>query len=211
MAIHRWGNTCRGFRWLFDAFRTSDCNEEFRCIPVSRSLFALLAIIVTGNVLWAACPQLSSNVLNPNRKASSANLLAAAFPQGWAFFTRSPTEKQYHVYGRAELTSLMDRMPYSEPGNLFGLDRGPRKRPPELDRLLRQIHDDQWRSCTSDEQCRNATTPSIAVRNHDPNPTYCGAVTVIGYTVVPWAYRKLVSGSTIDSRAVWLDIQCIQD
>jgi antimicrobial peptide system SdpA family protein len=115
------------------------------------------------------------------------------------------------LYSEAELTPRMDRTPYSEPGNLFGLDRGPRKQPLEFDRLLRQIHSGQWRSCTSDDQCRNAATQPIAVRNHGRNPTYCGVVTVIGYSVVPWAYRRLVSGSTIDSRAIRLDIQCMQD
>jgi antimicrobial peptide system SdpA family protein len=213
----------RGFRWFADAFRTADCNEAVRCVPVSRALFSSLAIIVAGGVLWAAWPQLPSNVMRgtaplsaaksnwPYVPLSGANLLGVAFPQGWAFFAQPPNEEQYHVYSRAEPTSLIDRMPYSEPKNLFGLDRRPRKQGRELHSLIERIRGDQWRPCTSDAQCRNATTQPIAVRNHDPNPMYCGSVTVIGYTVVPWADRKLTSRSTIDSRAIWLDIQCVQD
>jgi len=162
-------------------------------------------------VFWAAWPQLPSNVLSPNNTPAEANILAKAFPQKWAFFTSNPNEEQYRVRGRAEPTPPMDRTPYSEPGNLFGLDRGSRKQFPELDRLLLQVHVDQWQFCTSDEQCRSSTKQPIEVRNHDPNPTYCGDVTVIGYTIVPWANRVLVSGSILDSRAVWLDIHCGQD
>jgi antimicrobial peptide system SdpA family protein len=208
MVIYQCRPLCRRFRRFVDAFRTPDCNEAVRCAPVSRALLASLIIIVAGGALWAVFPQLPSNVLNPNRTLPEQNLL---FPQSWAFFARTePTVEQYHLYSRAESTSLTDRLPYSEPGNLFGLDRAPRIQPREVDHLLQQIHDDQWRSCTSDDQCRNSAIRPITVRNHALDPTYCGAVTVIGYTVVPWADRRLVSGTTIDSRTVNLDIQCIR-
>jgi antimicrobial peptide system SdpA family protein len=212
MAISQCRSLRRGFRRFVDAFRTPDCNEAVRCAPVSRALFTSLTIIVAGGVLWAAFPQLPSNVLSSNRTLAGPNLLAAAFPQGWGFYTHySMTEELYHVYRTATPTSLMDRLPYAEPRNLFGLDRAPKKQTAEVDRLVKQIHGGQWQSCTSDDQCRNSAIRPIAIRNHAPNPTYCGAVTVIGYTMVPWASRRLVSGSTIDSRAVRLDIQCIRD
>jgi antimicrobial peptide system SdpA family protein len=212
MAISQCRNLRRGFRRFVDAFRTPDCDEAVRCVPVSRALFASSAIIVAGGALWATLPQLPGNVLSPNRTLSGANLLAAAFPQGWDFYTHySMTEELYHVYRTGAPTSLMDRLPYAEPRNLFGLDRAPKKQTAELDRLVKQIHRDQWQPCTSDDQCRNSVVRPIAVQNHALNPTYCGAVTVIGYTMVPWASRRLVSSSTIDSRAVRLDIQCIPD
>jgi sporulation delaying protein A len=198
----------RGFRRFIDAFRTPDCNETVRRVPVSRTLFAALAIAVTSGALWTAFAQLPSNILTSNRTSAGTNLLVATFPQWWAFFTSSPTAEQYYL---AEPASLMNRLPYAEPRNLFGLDRAPKTKLRELNRLVRQIRGDQWQSCTSDDQCRNLAVRPIAVRNQALNPTYCGAVTVIGYTVAPWADRRLVSGSTIDSRAVKLDIQCIRD
>jgi antimicrobial peptide system SdpA family protein len=212
MAINQRRNLRRRFRRFFDTFRTPACNETVRCSPVSRTLFVSLTIIVTGGALWTVFPQLPNNVLSSNRTLTGANLLTAVFPQGWAFFTHySPTEELYHVYRTAAPTSLTDRLPYAEPKNLFGLDRTPKKQTQELDRLVQQIHDGQWQPCASDDQCRNSPIRPIVIQNHALTPTYCGAVTVIGYTMVPWASRGLVSGSTIDSRAVRLDIQCIQD
>lgn len=208
MAIYQCRPLRRGFRRFVDTFRTPECNETVRRVPVSRTLFAALAIAVTSGALWAASAQLPSNVLTPHRTSAGANLLAGAFPQKWAFFTNSPTAEQYYV---TEPTALMNRLPYSEPRNLFGLDRAPQTKQRELKHLVRQIHDNQWQSCMPEDQCQNSASRPIAIRNQFLNPTYCGAVTVIGYTVVPWTDRKLVSGSTIDSRIVKLDIQCIRD
>jgi antimicrobial peptide system SdpA family protein len=211
MAISRCRNLRKGLRRFVDAFRTPDCNEAVRCAPVSRALFALSTIIVAGGALWAAFPQLPSNVLSPYRTLAGANLLSAAFRENWIFFANSPTGEQYHVYRTAAPTSLIDRLPVPEPKNLFGLDLAPTKQWAELGRLLQQIHVGQWQSCTSDDQCLNSAIRPIAIQNHALNPTYCGAATIIGYMVVPWASRRLVSGSTSDSRAVRLDIQCIRD
>jgi antimicrobial peptide system SdpA family protein len=225
MTIYRCGPLRREFCRFVDAFRRPSCNETVRCVTVSRTLFVSLLIITTCNVLWAAWPQLPSNILRSNAAVSrlnsnfpyvplsGANLLGLAFPQGWTFFAEQPNEDQYRVYARVGPTSSssMDRPQYNVPKYMFGLDREPLQQRPELKSLRHQVRDDQWRSCASDDQCRNAAMQPIVVRNYLPNPTYCGPVTVIQDAVVPWAHRRLNSRPTIDSRVIRLDIQCIQD
>ncbi len=45
-------------------------------------------------VAWTAILQLPNNVLGVSRTTPVAKILITAFPQGWAFFTRSPEEEQ---------------------------------------------------------------------------------------------------------------------
>jgi len=225
MTIYRCGSLRREFCRFVDAFRRPSCNETVRYVTVSRTLFVLLLIVATCNVLWVVWPQLPSNILrsnapvsrlNPNFPyvpSSGANLLGLVFPQGWTFFATQPNAEQYRVYSRvgSASPSSMDRPQYTVPKYMFGLDREPLQQGTELRSLRQQVRDDQWQSCTSDDQCWNAATQPIAVRNYFPNPTYCGPVTVIQDAVVPWAHRRLNSRPTIDSRVIRLDIQCIQD
>jgi antimicrobial peptide system SdpA family protein len=181
MTIYRCDSLRREFCRFVDAFRRPSCNETVRLNPDF-----------------------------PYVPLSGANLLGLVFPQGWTFFAAQPNEEQYRVYSRVS-SSSMDLPQYNVPKYMFGLDREPLQQWTELKSFQKQVRDDQWRSCTSDDQCWNAAMQPIAVRNYLPYPTYCGPVTVIQDTVVPWAHRRLNSSPTIDSRVIRLDIQCVHD
>ncbi|MEU0498783.1 SdpA family antimicrobial peptide system protein [Mycobacterium sp. NPDC006124] len=161
-------------------------------------------------VLATAAPQLPSNILHVPRDAPIERVLTAAFPQGWAFFTRTPHADQYRVYavspGRPPRS--LDRTPYSEPVNAFGLDRTPRQQGAELQYLSTQMHDEDWQPCRSDDECLRLPTKPVFVVNASRRQTYCGPVTVIAYSVTPWKDRHLVSSPWMDKRAVHLDIRC---
>lgn len=96
----------------------------------------------------------------------------------------------------------------AEPGNVFGFDRTSRQQVPELQDLVDQIHDEDWHECRTDDECLRLPATPITVTNPTMHQSYCGPVTVIAFTVTPWAYRHLVSSPWVDSRAAHLDIRC---
>ncbi|MCV7424546.1 SdpA family antimicrobial peptide system protein [Mycobacterium yunnanensis] len=179
-------------------------------VRVPRAMLVLLGIGVSILILATAAPQLPANILHVPRDTPMSRVLTAAFPQGWAFFTRSPNADQYRVYrvspGRPPRS--LDLTPYSEPANAFGLDRTPRQQGAELQYLSTQMHDADWRPCRSDDECLRLPTKPVPVVNASRRQTYCGPVTVIAYNVTPWSDRHLGSSPWIDKRAVHLDIRC---
>lgn len=44
--------------------------------------------------------------------------------------------------------------------------------------------------------------------NSTPDPSYCGPIVVVAGNIVTWGYRKLVSETYQDTKAVALDVQC---
>ena len=159
-------------------------------------------------VAWTAILQLPNNVLGVSRTTPVAKILITAFPQGWAFFTRSPEEEQMRVFAAGLPVRSLDRTPYSEPGNAFGLDRGIRKQTAELQSLLAAIGDDDWHPCTSDEQCVTVAGRPKHVDNASPDPSYCGPLVVVAGNIVPWGYRELVPETYQDTKAAALDVRC---
>lgn len=183
-----------------------------RCtVVVSRKLLAVLLVPVSIMVIVVGAVQLPSNVLHMSGNGAGMDgLLTELFPQGWAFFTRTPREEQDRVYAlRAHRLISLDRGPFSQLGNLAGLDRTSRRQGPELSFLLRQVGASKWSRCSgSDDECMRMTAAGVSVRNPEPNPTYCGQVLVLGSDIVPWAYRKMVSGPAVNTRVVRLDVRC---
>ena len=180
-------------------------------VAVPKKLFCALLVPIGLLTLFTAGVQLPGNVLHPSADAVGvAGVLTEAFPQGWAFFIRTPREEQHRVYAvRGDRLVSLDRGPFSQLGNVAGLDRTSRRQGPELAFILRQVAAGDWSRCLEpDDDCLRVAPAAIAVRNPEPNPTYCGPVLVLGRDIVPWGYRNLVAGPTVNSRDVRLDVHC---
>ncbi|WP_185981589.1 SdpA family antimicrobial peptide system protein [Skermania sp. ID1734] len=161
--------------------------------------------------LWVAEAQLPANVLSiPQQLAGGTRALVHLFPQGWAFFTRTPREEQFNAYAPdgPRLVAL-DRTPHSEIRNIFGLNRRSRKQLAELTLILDRVTDKDWQSCTaSDLDCFRSLQSTTSVDNPQPFPNYCGTVIVIGREMVPWAYRQMTQSTLTNKRVVRLDVHC---
>lgn len=179
---------------------------------VSRRLLASLLLPTVILVVWTAQAQLPVNVLAPSGADSTASrALIRAFPQGWAFFTRTPREEQQSVYRLdGETLVALDRFPHAEPRNDFGLDRGSRKQSVELATLLHAVPEESWTECraTSLADCVRKISAAYPADNSQPNPTLCGPIVVAAHEPVPWAYRDLYQEPTIITRAAKLDVRC---
>jgi len=177
---------------------------------VSLWFLVALTVPVVLLVLWTAILQLPNNVLQVSRTSPVARVLIAGFPQGWAFFTRSPQEEQMRVFAAETPLRSLDHTPYSEPRNAFGLDRAVRKQTAELQSLLDGVTDGDWHACKSDGECLKVAPRPKQVDNSTDDPTYCGHIVVIAGSIVTWGYRELVPETYQDTKAVALDVRCLR-
>jgi antimicrobial peptide system SdpA family protein len=151
-------------------------------LSVSRRLLIALAAPIAVIALWTAAMQVPHNVLELPRTV---------------FTDTSPPRK-------------LDRAPYSEPHNSFGLDRAVRKQATELADLVGTIPDTEWRACSSDADCVNHAGPAKTIKNSMPDPSLCGTIVIVGSNIVPWGYRKVRTGSFQNTRSVRVEVQCSQ-
>lgn len=178
-------------------------------LTVSRRVLAAVSIPIAVLSLWTAGIQVPNNVLELSRTSMPARVLASAFPQGWAFFTRSPQEEQMRVYADTSPLRPLDRAPYAEPRNAFGLDRSARMQTAELAAILAKLRDTDWTPCSSDAGCVTAAGHAKPLDNPAQHPSYCGAVVVIARDIVPWGYRDLVPDALRNARAIRLQVRCL--
>ncbi|WP_115330051.1 SdpA family antimicrobial peptide system protein [Tsukamurella paurometabola] len=142
--------------------------------------------------------------------------LAALSPQGWAFFTKSPMEDSFALY-KVETKGIaapVGDFPYSKPGNVFGLDREPRKQSMEMAVALKRISSDSWRRCKSKDAATCAGQASLddkpvnMAKSETPSPTYCGRIEVVRMKTTPWAWRDLNVPARAATEATSVEVQC---
>lgn len=190
-------------------FSSHHIERRMQSLTVSRRVLAAVSIPIAALSLWTAGIQAPNNVLELSRSSLPARALTSAFPQGWAFFTRSPQEEQMHAYTDTKPLRPLDRAPYAEPRNAFGLDRAVRMQTAELAAIVAMLRDADWSPCSSEADCMTAVGVAKPVDNPVQHPSYCGAVIVIARNIVPWGYRELVPDTFRNARAIRLQVRCL--
>ena len=167
----------------------------------------LLATWFVGTVFYS----LPSNVVSTRDGGSLRRGIVTVFPQGWGFFTLSPTTEEYVAYAEHDgrLTSLK-AAPQSRPANLLGLSRKQRAQGPELAALANEV--ENWLPCSGGvgPECRDRalTETSNRLRNTSPVATLCGKVVIVSTKPVPWSYRHSYSETRIDETAAAVEVAC---
>lgn len=178
--------------------------------PVLGGLLTLVLMALT--LAFSVFFSLPSNVLSVRDGGPMRVLWAHALPQGWAFFTKPPSDPElvaYRLEDDGEL-SYAALTPNSLPRNMFGLTRKQRAQGPEIAAMANQTRD--WNRCgVSDGDCLSDVAhdedgPSII--NTAPSPTLCGPVVIVETEPVPWAYRHNYDGWRLDSRYTSFEAVC---
>ena len=145
---------------------------------------------------------------------SVMSVIPKAFPQGWAFFTKSARESRLSVWNRDPLDSSKwtDSLGGSaaEFHNGFGLSRNRRAQGPEISIILKSLlnKDGVWVKCRGTvEECltQNAQSTPIA-QNGRRDPTLCGIHYFVRTEVIPWAWANLHAKAEHSIRGA--DIKC---
>jgi len=146
--------------------------------------------------------------------ASISPWATAAFPQGWAFFTKSPRTPEVQPF-QVDGTTSMDSLalgPNSSPRWLFGLNRTSRIQEFELGEINRLTSQVEWTDCDGPltASCVEAARAAGAepVDNPFPLQTLCGTIALVREEPVPWAFanRGIDTEPPADLKVV--DVRC---
>lgn len=177
--------------------------------PVLGGLVALAVVVAVLAV--SVFYSLPSNVLSVRDGGPVRVFSAKALPQGWAFFTKPPSDAELVAYrvvdGRLDFASLT---PNSRADNLFGLTRTQRAQGPEIAAMANQVED--WTSCPAGSgDCLAPVAGSateVEIENTSPVPTLCGPTVLVETEPVPFAFRGRYDGWRLDRRFVLIEAVC---
>ncbi|MCH9688132.1 MAG: SdpA family antimicrobial peptide system protein [Deltaproteobacteria bacterium] len=138
------------------------------------------------------------------------------FPQGWAFFTRSPHEALHSFFTREAdggWTSA-NLPPLAHYSNAFGFIRAPRQQGVESAFLIQAVGEEQWVECRGEPtDCLGQAQLVGTITSESGHPTLCGEVGVVQQMPVPYAWvrgRSLehYNGLKRPMRVARLEVQC---
>jgi hypothetical protein len=171
-------------------------------VRYSRSAGVFFGTLVAAVTLSA----LPSSRYLPVDLVRPAKAVAIAAPQGWAFFTKDPTETADLAYVRRDrhwvvaidTLTAVDRT---------GVSRTARAMDAEVSALMAG-HGDVFGSCPANADINRCAEDAPRTRRNfvDLKPPLCGPVLVRRITPVPFAYGTRVAA--MPSKVVIVDVAC---
>ncbi|WP_230424016.1 SdpA family antimicrobial peptide system protein [Streptomyces radicis] len=194
----------------FAVVRASTAAAE---LPLSRARSLAVGAVIALLALYGIHAQLPQSALRlPGAGQELRAQAPRVFPQGWAFFTKSPRDPSFQIHRLDETGDVVmaSLTPHSSPHNAFGFDRQSRTQGTEYALLLAEFPLDAWRDCptTEVEACADPSLPARPVVNGVPSPTLCGDLFVIALEPQPWAWRDLVDDTHRAERVLRIDVEC---
>lgn len=182
----------------------------------SRERIALNAVSLLLMFLWVAAgvfflaASVRDSPLLPPKLIRQAQL--AHFPQGWAFFTRSPREPELTVFRQAASGWSAVNMRNASWGTFLGLKKGGAVNGIELGAVAEQIRD--WDEMKIAWQPLLPSYPEIAdasyatVKNDTRIRSFCGEALLVLQEPVPWAWARSGAPVKIPSKFKKVRIEC---
>lgn len=167
-----------------------------------RTAIALFTLVVVA-VVVSAIP--ASRYL-PAELTRASNALSVALPQGWAFFTKDPTEAEVHAY--VERDGIW--VPIESAQNIadsVGITRHNRAVSAQVATLVASL-DVEDAECDSDanlQECASAA-PRTQQSFDDNRPPVCEPLLLRTMKPVPFAYGTRVG--TMPSSVTVVNIEC---
>ncbi len=137
--------------------------------------------------------------------------LRTLFPQGWAFFTKSPRDESIQLYRwENNRLRLVDGQRQATLENLMGFRRASRAMSVEYAYLLYNVPAENWVRCEGDPEAylRTHRLANVEVENHTPRPYLSGTYYLIQKGIVPWAWASEADRITLPSSILKLTVVC---
>jgi antimicrobial peptide system SdpA family protein len=132
-------------------------------------------------------------------------------PQGWAFFTRDPSEARLFAYGRDNDGRWRSRLitPHGRPQNAFGMDRASRAQGVEVGQLYERLRASAFKPCIGAlSACLEKLEASVRLDNSLPKKTLCGTIAIVKRQPLPWAWSSWEKKTQMPATAARLEVQC---
>lgn len=162
------------------------------------AFFAFLSLLV----------YVEDNPIRMNYKSSQS--LKMLFPQGWAFFTKSPRDENVQAYhlvnGKLE---VLPGQRQATIDHLMGVKRDARAISVEYATMLYDIPATKWVKCeiNASEFIKTHQVVAVKVRNTTPLALLHGDIYLISQATVPWAWSKFAKNVILPSSILHLNIQ----
>jgi len=203
-------------RRFLGSFRRADRGAEEgggRGAPAPSAIGAFSLLLLLG---WGAVFAYSVHgalPTNPIKLPMEQSVYAQVFmPQGWKFFTRDPREEEIGAFVRrpdGRWVSAL-RGPNGSPSNLFGLSRATRAQGIELGLISTAANRLTWQECKERlTVCVEKAPLAADVKNPTPDPTLCGEIGLTLQPPVPWAWSGARRKVTMPSKALRVNVQCL--
>jgi antimicrobial peptide system SdpA family protein len=170
----------------------------------------LTSLVCLTVILIAAYPAVNFNPTKFPASEQQTSTIQMLLPEGFAFFTRNPRERDLYVYERTDSTWASAVLgPKSRPANLFGMSRRSRTQSVETALLLRKAGSEVWTDCEEEPTtCFSELSVQDTVANPQPTPTVCGVAGFARKEPVPWAWSDNEDTLTMPSAVTKLDVSC---
>ncbi|HTS46113.1 MAG TPA: SdpA family antimicrobial peptide system protein [Puia sp.] len=138
------------------------------------------------------------------------------FPEGWAFFTKSPREDFIEVYemSNSHLQKVRGQR-QAELSDWLGLKRDSRAESVEFSYLLSRVKsqdgDSLWTECNFSELenlISHDKVKTYPVSNSTISPFYCGRIFLVKKQVVPWAWSANFEKINLPVQVISLLVEC---
>ncbi len=142
---------------------------------------------------------------------SDALAIRQLAPQGWAFFTRSPRERDFDVlrYDPEHGSQTLLRYPNFSAPLFLGWRRANRAQGLEFGLMTNELEARELSSCKGPvEDCAETLAAQPPIANTAPNPTLCGDVLVVYREPVPWAWAKSADDIEMPSEIMKVRLEC---
>ncbi|MEM5019462.1 sporulation-delaying system protein SdpA [Bacillus subtilis] len=103
--------------------------------------------------------------ISPQNPLFKKNFLQQLSPQGFGFYSKSPTEENISFHTKENL-----KLPNALPNNFFGIKREGRVQAIELGKIVENIDPKNWKTCENHNSCTNLEKqikPIKVIKNED--------------------------------------------
>jgi antimicrobial peptide system SdpA family protein len=171
---------------------------------------AIFIIMFWGvSIFFVAASAVAENVFNVPAQARAYQV--AFVPEGWAFFTKNPRERQLKVYAigpDSQPRELDLRGHRSNPIRSF--DRSDRARLLEITKIIERSSPSDWSDCESGNyQClQSLNSNRLKIQNERVKPEICGSHLLVLIDPVPWAWARLTNSEEMPASVLRVDVDC---
>jgi antimicrobial peptide system SdpA family protein len=172
--------------------------------------FLFLSLIV----FWAGIFLLSLGVYLPEAALpiKKYSIIKTFFPQGWAFFTRSPRESQTQLFvlDTIENTWKKVNQQHAQMGTFWGASKKMTKFSYELKDIFQQIPENFYIDCKTNIQIGKTPCIPESIQETYSNldhPILQGEYLVVIQAIVPWPWSKHIEEVQMPSKVARIKVQ----